>query len=118
MAEGPRGGVWIVGHGSERARIMVEDRSGRAQVVDLAGWQARLYLACDRIQGRNGVLATVAGDATEADIDAFLAACIRGRLMVSIDGRYLSLGVYRPAIPVDLPRDTAAELPMAVAGAV
>jgi ribosomal peptide maturation radical SAM protein 1 len=116
MADGPRGGVWIVGHGPDAVRILVEHRSGGGEVVELVGWQARVYLACDRIQGMNGIHELVGREAGAAAIDEFLATCVAGRLMVRTDDRYLSLGVHRPALAVAMPSAaaTAVELPMAV----
>jgi ribosomal peptide maturation radical SAM protein 1 len=115
MADGPRGGIWIVSHGPGSARIVVEDRSGAAEVVELEGWQARVYLGCDRIQGVHGVQELVGGEAGTAEVNAFLAACVARRLMVQTDERYLSLGVHRPALPIAMPPSvTSTELPMAL----
>lgn len=115
IADGPRGGVWVVDPGPDTARIIVEDRSGSRDVVELAGWQARLYHACDRIQGRNRVNEIVAGEADDDEVDGFLDVCLRRRLMVATDSRYLSLGVYRPALPVTMPAPTDDEVPVLAA---
>ena len=120
MDNGPSGGVWIVNRDDEEVTIVRDDGAGGRSVVRLNGWQARIYLEADRVQGhaRLGEIAAAAGAAGE--LDAFLEACIQRRLMVRVGDRYLSLGVNRPALPAApfgptaerLQRRERSELPM------
>ena len=110
MDRGAAGGVWILNATVNDATIMREDAGGARSVTRLSGWEARVYQECDRVQGRArlGEIAAEAG--AVAGLDGFLDRCIRDRLMVRVDDRYLALGVHRPPLPI-APFDTPAEQP-------
>ena len=120
MDNGPSGGVWIVNRDDDEVTIVRDDGAGGRSVVRLNGWQARVYLEADRVQGhaRLGEIAAAAG--ATGELDAFLDACVQRRLMVRVGERYLSLGVNRPALPAApfgptaerLERRERSELPM------
>jgi hypothetical protein len=97
---GPSGGVWILKSADDRATIVREERGGRRSVATLEGWQARIYLESDRVQGRSRLEEIAAAGRATAQLDDFLQRCVSERLMVRVGERYLALGVNRPSLPV------------------
>jgi len=104
MDHGPAGGVWIVSRSDDHAIVVREQPAGHRSVATLSGWEARLYLEADRIQGRRQLYDLAGREAGEHAVDHFLARCVDERIMVTVDDRFLSLGVNRPPLPAS-PRE-------------
>jgi ribosomal peptide maturation radical SAM protein 1 len=98
MDEGPNGGLWLVDAGGGTI-VLVRDRNGvPRETVQLAGWQAAAYLACDSAHSLAGVRRR--GDLEEVDdatLTGFLDWCVHERLMLWQADRYLALAVHTPA---------------------
>ena len=61
----------------------------------LEGLAARIYLHCDSAQSLINLQRQVGTEAGEADIQKVLADCLGARIMIEMDGQYLSLAVIR-----------------------
>jgi ribosomal peptide maturation radical SAM protein 1 len=61
----------------------------------LTGLAARVYLHCDSSQSLKNLMRQFSGEATEAEIKDVLADCIAARIMVEVEGQYLSLAVIK-----------------------
>jgi ribosomal peptide maturation radical SAM protein 1 len=97
MDSGPRGAIWLSDAGDGDLQLVVE-REGRTGSVRLAGWQARLYDACDRVRSHPALVALGAEHGVAADqVGTFLRWGVENRLMLEDTGRYLALAVHRPA---------------------
>jgi ribosomal peptide maturation radical SAM protein 1 len=97
MDEGPNGGLWLVG-GQDGAIVLVHDRSAAPrQTVQLDGWQAEAYLACDRARSVAGMRRTAElADVDDDQLCDFLEWCVQQQLMLTEGGRYLALAVHTP----------------------
>jgi ribosomal peptide maturation radical SAM protein 1 len=104
MDEGPVGGLWIVSDGDDRV-VLVRDRPGLPrESVELEGWQAGAYLACDAARSVAGLRRLEElGWIPEASLREFLDWCVACGLMIAHGDRYLALGVHTP------PRSETAE---------
>jgi len=68
----------------------------------LTGWRARAYADCDTRRDEKSLVAEAVGlGATEAEISAFLRACIATGLMIKNGSNYLSLAIEEEAPAVD-----------------
>lgn len=61
----------------------------------LTGLAARIYLQCDSAQSVMNLQREFGAEASEAEIRAVLADCIAAKIMIEMDGQYLSLAVLR-----------------------
>jgi ribosomal peptide maturation radical SAM protein 1 len=97
MDEGQNGGFWLVNDGSGSI-VLVRDRTGAArETLQLHGWQADAYLACDRARSLAGLrrIAELA-DVDHGMLHGFLEWCVQQRLMLGQNGLYLALAVHTP----------------------
>lgn len=112
----PQRGALTVGTGCEGRLHLVDTRDNptlpRWTVLD--GWQAAVYLRCDRSQ----LLATLtalcearAAGVTEDTLTDFLRRCLEERSMIHHNGRWLSLAVHTPAREHDDQEALPQELP-------
>ena len=88
-------------------------RAAPAQIV-LEGWRAEVFLACDRAQNPRELLrlpAVSEESVTDSELRAFLADCVRRRLMVHNSRSWLNVAVHVPA------REPASESPSLTASA-
>jgi hypothetical protein len=93
---------------------IVREWRGGQTMTHLTGWQARVYAACDRIQGHRR-LREIADPAGESPLlDGFLDRCIHDGLLVRVDERFLALGVYRPALQGEDLEMLAARTPLSM----
>jgi ribosomal peptide maturation radical SAM protein 1 len=92
---GPQGGLWAVPNGSGSITIVRDHPHGERETVELGGWQAEVYLACDRIRSR-GRLAALAG-VGRRELDEFVGWCTSNGLMLVDGERCLALAVHSPA---------------------
>jgi ribosomal peptide maturation radical SAM protein 1 len=82
----------------------------------LEGLTAKIYLFTDRVRGLRGLCRELAGEADEQSVRATLERLLAAKLMVEMDGQYLSLAVPRDRAPragleewyVDVPSQEAA----------
>jgi len=95
IAAGPRGALWVSPGGEEGLTIVLDRPDGSHETVGLSGWQADVYLACDRIRSRRRLAALA--QVTAEDLDAFLSWCVHHQLMLADGDRCLALAVHRPA---------------------
>jgi hypothetical protein len=97
MDEGPNGGLWLVDAGGG-AIVLVRDRHGAPrETVQLDGWQAAAYLACDSAHSLAGLRRNSdLGVVDEETLADFLDRCVQQRLMLQQAGRYLALAVHTP----------------------
>jgi ribosomal peptide maturation radical SAM protein 1 len=68
--------------------------------IELAGWRAAVYLACDRAKNARELMqlpAVETESVSEGGLREFLADCVRRRLMVRNDRSWLNVAVYVPA---------------------
>jgi ribosomal peptide maturation radical SAM protein 1 len=111
MDEGPNGGLWLTGAGTQ-ALALVRDRVGTArETVQLEGWQAQAYVACDSACSLAALMRLSRLQAVgERTVRSFLDWCVWHQLMITRGGRYLALGVHAPprtAPPPARPHATA-----------
>ena len=103
MAHGDGDGLWVTrGAGDE---LQIHDLRGQSRggsPLRLDGWRARAYLLAERIARVCDVVEVIERPAR--DIERFFDWCVRERLAVRTDDRYLSVAVHTPA------RKTAAHL--------
>ena len=97
MARGPQGGVWTILGGDGSLAVIRDDGDVPGQVARLEGWQADAYVACDSVQSvvslaRMPPLLHVG----RAELGSLLEWLVAHRLMLEVDGRYLSLAVSAP----------------------
>ena len=112
--------AWM--HDAERGLLVLtvdDDRSVRLadsrrrpeaapEEIVLAGWRAEVFLACDCAQSARELLRLPAVQeefVTETELRAFLADCVRLRLMVHNERSWLNVAVHVPA------RDPTSESP-------
>ena len=69
----------------------------------LTGLNARIYLDCDTAQTPRSVARQIGDSFSEEDIRARLESFRDARLMVEMDGHYLSLAVWRNRAERELP---------------
>jgi hypothetical protein len=68
--------------------------------IVLEGWQADVFLACDRAQSPRELLrlpSVSQASLTESELREFLADCVRRRLMVHNQRSWLNVAVHVPA---------------------
>ncbi|MBA3245136.1 MAG: RiPP maturation radical SAM protein 1 [Actinobacteria bacterium] len=107
IASGPRGALWLSPAGAEGLTLVRDRPDGSRETFALAGWQADVYLACDRIRSRRRLAALV--PAAAAALDSFLSWCVHEQLLLADGDRCLALAVQTPA------RRSVAEARVAVA---
>jgi ribosomal peptide maturation radical SAM protein 1 len=82
--------------GMEDGLAITDTRPGIAvPETRLKGLAARLYTFCDSAQSIKAILREFAGETEEMEIIRELQNLISGKLMVEMDGQYLSLAVFR-----------------------
>ena len=80
---------------------LVDTRPPTASTRVLRGWQAQLYLACDKAQPIDQLRAAPFLDGTEpGEVDAFVAELEAANLVLCHAGQVLSLAVHVPACAV------------------
>jgi ribosomal peptide maturation radical SAM protein 1 len=77
--------------------LVIEDRRriAVAEWHSIRGFAARIYLRCDSAQTIPGLCRTFSASATESELRAILEKFLAAKLMVEMDGHYLSLAVIR-----------------------
>jgi ribosomal peptide maturation radical SAM protein 1 len=98
MDDRDRGGLWQLDRG-DGTLVLVDDRQpGRRLSLELRGWAARAYAACDAVQSLRALLRRPELDGVAPRLlEAFLARCVSKRLMLRSGDRYLALAVRTPA---------------------
>ena len=93
----PGGGLWQLGDNGNDV-VLIDDRGPSRRRIELEGWQAAVYLACDRTQGIAELLRLDAmrGVTVRALAD-FINDCVADQTMLVRDRTALSLAVYTPA---------------------
>jgi hypothetical protein len=105
-----RGFIVCPDHGDVLAVWDFRSSAARTLTI-LTGYQRLAYLFCDQNRPLPQIRSFLADTepAYEAELLAFLEKLVRERLMLSIDGRYLSLAVRAPDTPVhELPERRSA----------
>ncbi len=104
-------GRWLSGSGQGSGRLLVADHGDRLAIWDLrrgaerrltvlTGRERQLYLFCDRHRSRAAIDAYLEECGEEGfPLDAFLDRLLEARLILAVDGRYLSLAVAVPSAP-------------------
>ncbi len=103
------GGLWVVERLADRAIILDQRDPDRRHSYALAGWKGALYLSCDRARSRSRLQELAASRGASNDqVNAFLEWCLGQQIMISRQGRCLSLAVHTP------PRIDAVQRPLEV----
>lgn len=96
MADGRRGGLWLLEEGGDR--LVVDERGAAGpRGLRLQDWQSVVYEACDRPRTLAGLarVPELIGVATDV-IERFLDACVAQRIMLRSHDRHLALAVATP----------------------
>ncbi|GAA4518302.1 RiPP maturation radical SAM C-methyltransferase [Nonomuraea ferruginea] len=97
IERGGNGTLALLAH-PDGGLVLVDTRDERTVSFRLTGWRAAVYARCDRgTAERAAVAASTAAGATAEEVLAFLADCLRRRLMVRTDDQWLALGIRVPA---------------------
>ena len=99
MADADRGAL-TVSSDEDGTVHLVDTRRGGASAVELDGWRAAVYLACDRAKGPRELMQLPdvrLHSVAESDLRSFLADCVQVGLTVSNARSWLSVAVHVPA---------------------
>jgi ribosomal peptide maturation radical SAM protein 1 len=102
MADADRG-LLTVSREEDGAVHLFDSRRRRASAngrVQLDGWRATVYLACDRSKSLRELMQLPdvrLHSVAESEVRSFLADCVRARLMVSNTRSWLNVAVHVPA---------------------
>jgi ribosomal peptide maturation radical SAM protein 1 len=102
------GALWQLGDELEDGLVLVDERGGQTRRIELAGWKALVYRACDRAQPISDLmrLSEVAAVGVR-QLAAFVNHCVEERLMLVRGRTCLSLAVQTPArMTVEKPATT------------
>jgi hypothetical protein len=74
----------------------------------VTGLAARVYACCDSARNRSGIARAVKAEA--AELDAALDRLVANKLIVEMDGQFVSLAVFRNRKTEEAPSDSEAQL--------
>lgn len=98
MAAYPNGrGLWQEECGDGTLRVTDERRLQGQRELTLRGWQAELYLACDRVRKLPGLLREERpSHVSPRAVRAFVEECVEQQLIARVGDELLALAVTRP----------------------
>jgi hypothetical protein len=90
-------GLWVEERDDGSIAILDERDSCDPRRIEFDGWQAKLYLACDRVRTFPGLLRDEHLESVDAsEAGTFIGRCISQRLMGRVGDDILALAVHRP----------------------
>jgi ribosomal peptide maturation radical SAM protein 1 len=115
-AQPPMGALWQLGDEETPDRVvLVDQRGGTPSRLELDGWEAVVYRACDRAQALADIVKLPAlRGVTAGALASFVNRCVAERLMLVRDRTCLSLAVHTPARTAETSTRTVRRLDLAV----
>ncbi|MFD0008187.1 RiPP maturation radical SAM C-methyltransferase [Streptomyces sp. NPDC127178] len=98
MATRPNGrGLWLEPCGNGTLKVIDERQPHRPSELTLRDWQAKLYLACDRVRKLPGLLREQELAHVSSQVaQKFIEECIERQLIARVGDELLALAVTRP----------------------